>query len=146
MSYTHLLFHIVYGTKNRLPLISEAWESELYKQLGRIVSGNHGVPIEINGMPDHTHLLVRIEPVISVSDFLCKLKANSSGWVRRTHQPKFRWQRRYGAFSVSESASDAVRTYIRNQKVHHQNQLFEEEYKELLRLHNVPFDERYLWE
>ncbi len=39
MSYTHLLFHIVYGTKNRLPLIAESWESELYKQMGRIIIG-----------------------------------------------------------------------------------------------------------
>lgn len=146
MSYTHLLFHIVYGTKNRLPLIAESWESHLFKQMGRIVSANHGVPIEINGMPDHVHLLARIEPVISVSDFLCKLKANSSGWTRRTHQPKFSWQRRYSAFSVSESVSDAVRNYIRNQKEHHKKQTFEEEYKELLKLHRVEFDERYLWE
>ncbi len=146
MSYTHLLIHIVYGTKNRLPLISESWESELYKQMGRIISANHGVPIEINGMPDHSHVFARIEPVISVSDFLCKLKANSSGWVRRKHQPLFRWQRRYGAFSVSESNADAVRQYIRNQKEHHKKQSFEEEYKELLKLHHIPFDERYLWE
>lgn len=146
MSYTHLLLHIVYGTKNRLPLIATSWESELYKQMGRIVTGNHGVPIEINGMPDHAHLLVRVEPVISVSDFLCKLKANSSGWARRTHESKFRWQRRYAAFSVSESVSDTVRKYIRNQKVHHARQSFEDEYKELLRLHNVPFDDRYIWE
>ena len=146
MSHTHLLLHIVYGTKNRIPIIHESWESELYKQMGRIVTGNHGVPIEINGMPDHAHLLVWIEPVISVSDFLCKLKANSSGWTRRNHEPRFRWQRRYGAFSVSESASDAVRQYIRNQKEHHKKQSFEDEYKELLRLHKVEFDERYLWE
>ena len=146
MSYTHLLCHIVYGTKNRLPLIATSWESELHKQMGRIVSGNHGVPIEINGMPDHVHLLVRVEPVISVSDFLRQLKASSSGWTRRTHQPKFRWQRRFAAFSVSESISDVVRRYIRNQKEHHKKQTFEEEYEELLRLHKVPFDERYLWD
>ena len=146
MSHTHLLYHIVYATKNRLPLIRESWESTLYKQMGRIVHGNHGVPIEINGMPDHVHLLVRIEPVISISDFLCKLKAGSSGWTRRTHEPKFRWQRRYGALSVSESVSDAVRRYIKNQKQHHKQQTFEDEYKELLKLHHVEFDERYLWE
>jgi putative transposase len=70
MSYTHLLLHIVFATKNRLPLIHESWEAALYKQLGRIVSANHGVPIEINGMPDHGHLFVRVKPVISVSDFL----------------------------------------------------------------------------
>ena len=145
MSYTHLLYHIVYGTKNRLPLISESWESAFHKQMGGIVRNHRGIAIEINGMPDHVHLLVRLEPVIAVSDFLSKLKSLSSGWTRRTHEPLFRWQRRYAAFSVSESASDAVRRYIRNQKEHHKKQTFEDEYKELLRLHKVPFDDKYLW-
>ena len=146
MSYTHLLVHVVFATKNRQPLIHESWESELYKKMGQIISGNHGVPIEINGMPDHGHILTRIEPVISVSDFLRQLKSTSSGWVRRHYNREFRWQRRYGAFSVSESTSDAVRQYIRNQKEHHKKQTFEDEYKELLRLHKVPFDPKYLWD
>src|SRR6187402_1417167 len=146
MSHTHLLYHIIYGTKNRLPLISESWESDFYKQMGGIVRNHHGVPIEINGMPDHLHMLVRIKPIITVADFLRQTKAISSGWIRRRHEPRFRWQRRYGAFSVSESVSGAVRRYIKNQKEHHKKQTFEDEYKELLRLHHVPFDEKYLWE
>ena len=97
-------------------------------------------------MPDHVHLLVRLGPVEAFADFMRELKSGSSGWAKRNHQPKFSWQRRYGAFTVSESASDAVRNYIRNQKEHHTKQSFEDEYKELLRLHNVDFDERYLWE
>ena len=116
MSHTHLLYHIIYGTKNRLPLISESWEPDFYKQMGGIVRNHQGIPIEINGMPDHLHMLVRIKPVITVADFLRQTKAISSGWIRRAHEPKFRWQRRYGAFSVSESVSEAVRKYIRNQK------------------------------
>ncbi len=146
MSHTHLLYHIIYGTKNRLPLIAESWESEFYKQTGGIVRNHHGVAIEINGMPDHLHMLVRLKPIVAVADFLREIKSISSGWIRRTYEPTFRWQRRYGAFSVSESVSDAVRRYIKNQKQHHKQQTFEDEYKELLRLHNVPFDEQYLWE
>jgi REP element-mobilizing transposase RayT len=76
MSHTHLLYHIIYGTKNRLPLISESWESDFYKQMGGIVRNHHGVPIEINGMPDHLHMLVRIKPIITVADFLRQTKAS----------------------------------------------------------------------
>jgi REP element-mobilizing transposase RayT len=145
MSYTHLLFHIVYGTKNRLPTIHESWESELYKYLGGIVRNHRGEAIEINGMSDHVHLLVRLQPLPALPDFMRELKAGSSKWAKN-HHPKFSWQRRYAAFSVSESVSDAVRKYIRNQKEHHKKQTFEDEYRELLRLHHVPFDEKYLWE
>jgi len=145
MSHTHLLYHLVFGTKNNIPLISSAWEDELYKYLGGIVRNHNGEPIEINCMPEHVHVLARLEPVQALSDFLRELKAGSSKWLRRTHQPNVAWQRRYGAFSVSESAADIVREYIRNQKVHHQKKAFENEYKTLLERHNVLFDEKYLW-
>lgn len=144
MSHTHFLYHIVFGTKGHLPFIASEWEGELYAYLGGIVKNHHGQPIEINGMPDHVHLLVRLEPVEKFSDFIRDLKASSSKWAK-DHQPKFGWQRRYGAF-VSESVSSSVRNYIRRQKEHHRKQTFEDEYRELLRLHKIDFDERYLWE
>lgn len=146
MSHTHFLFHIVFGTKDRVPLISETWESEMYRYLGGIIKGHKGIPIEINGMPDHVHLLVRLGPVDAFADLMRELKASSSKWAKQKHQPKFSWQRRYGAFTVSESASNAVRNYIRGQKEHHKKQGFEDEYKDLLRLHKIEFDERFLWE
>jgi REP element-mobilizing transposase RayT len=83
MSYTNLLYHIVYATKGRAPLISLNLKDRLYSYLGGIVRQLDCVLIEINGMPEHVHLLVKIRPTISVSDFLCKLKSNSSGWARK---------------------------------------------------------------
>ena len=146
MSYAQLYFHIVFGTKDHVPLISAKWEAELYRYIGGIIKGQKGELIEINGIPDHIHILLRLSPVVAISILMRELKANSSKWVRRTHQPKFGWQRRYGAFSVSESGVDRVRDYIKRQKVHHQKQTFEDEYRELLRLHGIEFDERYLWD
>jgi putative transposase len=146
MSHTHFLFHIVFATKERLPLISPAWEAELYKYLGGIIKNREGEAIEINGTPDHAHIFARLTLKEPFPDFMRETKASSSLWIRQHHDPKFQWQRRYGAFSVSESASDAVRRYIRGQKGHHGAQNFEDEYKELLKRHRVDFDERYLWE
>ena len=40
MSHTHLLYHLVFGTKDRMPLISHDWEAELYKYLGGIIRGS----------------------------------------------------------------------------------------------------------
>jgi REP element-mobilizing transposase RayT len=146
MSHTHFLYHIVFGTKGRLALIAETWEAELHRYLGGIVKNHNGEPIEINGMPDHIHLLVRLEPVGDFAAFMRELKASSSKWAKREHQPKFSWQRKYAAFTVSESVSGAVRNYIQTQKRHHQKHTFESEYLGLLRLHKIDFDERYLWE
>ena len=144
MSHTRFLFHIVFGTKNHFPLINESWENELYAYLTGIVKKRNGNVIAINGMSDHIHILVRLEPG-DFPAFMRELKASSSKWAKN-HHPKFSWQRRYGAFTVSESAVDAVRNYIRKQKEHHRKRTFEDEYLELLRRHKVEFDEKYLWE
>ena len=146
MSHTHFLYHIVFATKDRMPLIHPSWESELYKYLGGIIRNCDGEPIEIGGDRDHTHLLTRLELTITFCDFMRELKSGSSRWIRQTHQPKFSWQRRYGAFSVSESVAPSVRKYIQGQKEHHKIQTFEEEYKGLLTKHHVEFDEKYLWD
>lgn len=144
MSHTRLLYHIVFRTKGGEPLIGFSWESELYKYLGGIVKGLKGIAIEINGMPDHVHLLVLLVPC-DFAAFMRGLKASSSKWAKR-HHPDFFWQRRYGAFTVSSSVADKVRTYIKNQKSHHAAQSFEDEYLELLERHGVEFDRQYLWD
>jgi REP element-mobilizing transposase RayT len=146
MSHTHFLYHIVFGTKDRIPLINPDWETDLHAYLAGIIKNHSGEAIEINGIADHVHLLARLKPKYSFSEFMRELKAGSPGWVRRTHQPKFSWQKRYGAFSVSESIAPQVRKYIQNQKEHHGKQSFEDEYKGLLAKHNIDFDEKYLWD
>ena len=144
MSHTRFLYHIVFRTKDGEPLIGASWESELYRYLGGIVKGWRGIAIEINGMPDHVHLLVLLAPC-DFSAFMRELKASSSKWAKR-HSPNFSWQRRYGAFTVSPSVADKVRAYIKNQKNHHSGQSFEDEYLELLEKHGVEFDRQYLWD
>jgi REP element-mobilizing transposase RayT len=145
MSYTNLLYHIVYATKERAPLITSDLKSRLHEYLGGIVNGLGCVPIEINGMAEHVHLLVRIRPAISVSDFLSKLKSNSSGWGKRQTKGRFAWQAKYGAFTVSESQVGRVRQYIRDQEKHHRKMSFEEEFEALLNGNGIEFEKQYLW-
>ena len=145
MSYTNLLYHIVYATKSRAPLITLDLKNRLHGYLGGIVGGLGGVPIEINGMSEHVHLLVRLRPIISVSEFLSKLKSGSSLWAKRQTKGRFAWQARYGAFTVSESQVGKVRKYIRDQEKHHRTMSFEEEFEALLKANHVEFDEKYLW-
>ena len=145
MSYTNLLYHIVYATKERAPLMTSALRPRLHEYLGGTVRGLGGIPIEINGTSDHVHLLVRLRPTIAVSEFLSKLKSSSSGWAKRQTLGRFAWQARYGAFTVSESQVGHVRRYIRNQEKHHCKMSFEEEFKALLRAHRVDFEVAHLW-
>ena len=145
VSYTNLLYHIVYGTKDRAPFITRELRPQLHRYLGGLVNGIHGTPLEINGTADHVHVLARIKPVISLSEFLSKFKSNSSGWANRQTRGRFKWQVKYGAFTVSQSQVDRVRRYIRNQEAHHAKISFEEEFKALLKSHGIEFEEKYLW-
>jgi REP element-mobilizing transposase RayT len=145
MSYTNLLYHIVYATKERAPMITNELRPRLHGYLGGIVRGLDGVPIEINGMADHVHILARLRPTISVSEFMSKLKSNSSSWAKRQTGGRFAWQARFAAFTVSESQVERVRRYIRNQEQHHRRQSFEDELKAILKAHPIDFDENNLW-
>ena len=78
---------------------------------------------------------------------LRSIKAHSSKWIHETFaaHERFAWQSGYGAFSVSESQVERVRTYIQDQETHHKRTTFEEEFVALLRAHGVVFDAEHLW-
>jgi putative transposase len=147
-TYTNLLYHIIFSTKNREPLIVDAWKEELYRYIGGIVRSEGGVSIEIGGMPDHVHILAKLKPAISVSDILKLIKANSSKWINdeKVRRRGFAWQGGYAAFSVSESQVEVVRRYIRSQEEHHRKQSYQDELIALLQRHGVEYDPRYLWD
>ena len=59
---------------------------------------------------------------------------------------EFHWQAGYGAFSVSQSQCERVAEYIRRQEEHHHQFGFQEELRRMLAKHQVPYDERYVWD
>src|SRR5256885_161101 len=145
MSYTNLLYHIVFATKERAPLITDELRADFHAYLGGTMRGLEGIALEVGGVEDHVHILAKIKPTIAVAEFIKQLKADSSGWANKKSRGRFAWQTRYGAFSVSESQVEKVRAYVRNQAEHHRRVSFAEEFKALLKAHHVEFDERYLW-
>ncbi len=144
-TYTNLLTHFVFRTKDSMNLITNEIKPELYAYMGGLTKELKGKPLAINGMLDHVHLLVSLPPTVSASDAMQFIKANSSKWVSEKFGNPFGWQIGYGAFSVSRSNVDAVVKYIQNQEEHHQKYDFKEEFLKLLRSHEVDFDEKYLW-
>ncbi|HJQ31610.1 MAG TPA: IS200/IS605 family transposase [Pyrinomonadaceae bacterium] len=147
-SYVNLLYHVVFSTKDREPLIVEAVQPRLYEYIGGIVRKHGGVPLAVNGTEDHLHLFAKLRQDVALSDLIRDLKASSSGWMHRVFPAlkAFTWQHGYGAFTVSASQAGAVRRYVERQKVKHRGQGFEEEFVRFLRANGVEFDERYLWQ
>jgi len=145
-SYTNLLYHIVFSTKDRRPLITPDCEPRLYDYIGGTIRSLGGISLELNGAEDHIHLLAKLRPDRSVSDVLRDLKANATGWMHDVFPSlkHFSWQRGYGAFTVSQSNVDEVRRYIANQKEHHRKVCFRDEFIEFLKANGIEHDERYV--
>src|SRR5437773_11530493 len=104
-SYTNLLYHIVFSTKDRKPLITSKVKPQLYDYIRGTIRRLGGVSYGINGIEDHLHILARLRADKALSDFLRDLKANASGWMHDVFPEvsDFAWQRGYGAFTVSAS-------------------------------------------
>ncbi len=146
-SYTNLIYHIVFSTKNREPLITAAVETRLHDYIGGTIRKQGGVALAINGMNDHVHVLAKLRADKAVSDVLRDLKANASGWMHDVFPElqHFSWQNGYGAFTVSASQIEKVREYVINQQQHHQKFGFRDEFAKLLRANKLEFDDKYLW-
>lgn len=144
-TYSNLIFHIVFSTKERRPLITDELRERLYEYIGGTIRGLDGTLIEIGGIADHVHILLAVKPTVRLSDFMRELKSCSSKWANEIARSRFEWQTGYGAFTVSMSQIEVVRKYIRNQARHHAKMSFEDEFKKLLDLSGIDFDEKYLW-
>jgi putative transposase len=147
-TFTNLLTHIIFSTKDRVPCIDAELKPELLAYLGGMVREVGGKAYAINGTADHVHLLISLPPTIASSDAMRIVKANSSRWVgeKWSAHKSFGWQVGYGAFSVSKSNVSGVVKYILNQEAHHKKVTFQEEFIAFLKKHEIGYDERYIWE
>ncbi|MCL2597912.1 MAG: transposase [Paludibacter sp.] len=74
MSYTKLLYHIVFRTKYGKNTIPEQHEKELYAYILGIINNKKSKLYRIGGTENHLHLLIDIHPSFALSDFMKELK------------------------------------------------------------------------
>lgn len=146
-TYSQIYIQIVFAVKNRESLISENWETELYKYITGIITNKGQKLLAINGMPDHVHILIGMKPSCCLADLVREVKKASNEFIKekRFTPFHFQWQQGYGAFSYSYADLDAVINYIHNQKVHHRKISFKHEYVALLQQFNIEYKNEYLF-
>ena len=146
-TYTQIHIQAVFAVQNRKCIIAESWEEDLYKYIAGVLNKHNHKVLAINGMPDHIHILFGFRPTQSLSELMQDIKGSSSKWINQNRkvQGKFSWQEGYGAFSYSKWDVEKINNYVRNQKIHHKQKYFSEEYHTLLDDFDVPFDERYIF-
>ncbi len=118
---------------------------EIFQYIGGMIRVLDGYAFMVGGRPDHIHILTSLPTSLSVSDFVGKMKSNTSRWLKGlgSKYSTFSWQEGYGAFSVSESHREKVIRYILNQKQHHRNRSAHEEFFHFMEKHrSLPNSER----
>jgi putative transposase len=147
-SLSKVTLHIIFSTKNREPWLDRDVRPRMHAYLATICRDLGAELVRVGGVADHVHIVTTLPRTLSQAELIEQAKKTSSKWIK-TLNPRYRgffWQRGYSAFSVSSSQLDAVLQYIEAQQAHHRRRTFQEEYLELLRKHDVDFDERYLWD
>ncbi|MBI5404521.1 MAG: IS200/IS605 family transposase [Ignavibacteriae bacterium] len=147
-TFTQLYVHIVFSVKGRKNALQTENKESLHKYITAIVQKRNVKMMAINSMPDHIHIFLGLCPDISVSDIVRDIKHSSTNFInnKRWANGIFYWQEGYGAFTYSQSQINNVVKYIINQEIHHHKKTFREEYIELLKLFNIQYDEKYLFD
>jgi putative transposase len=135
MPYVKIWIHLVFGTKNRSPFLTEQVKPKVIHHIYENARQKE-IFIDIaDGSHDHLHCLLSLSVSMSVAKTVNLIKGESSYWINQNKitSDKFEWADEYYAVSVSESQIEAVRNYIRNQEKHHKRKSFEEECDEFMK-------------
>ena len=148
-SLANVLLHVVFSTKNRVAFLKD---KELREELQAYMVGTLQAidcpSLIIRAVDDHLHCLCRLSRVTTIAKLVEQMKVESSSWAKKqsAELKDFYWQSGYGAFSVSRSNVPGVTEYIANQEEHHRRITYQDEFRLLLRRHDIEFDERYVWD
>jgi len=148
-SFSSVHLHVVFSTKDRTPYLADLQiRQEVHAYLGGISKTIGCQPFIVGGVADHIHMLVDLGKTISQADLVKEVKRASSIWIkeREPRLSNFAWQGGYGAFSVDHSSFDRVYRYVANQDEHHRIVSFKDEFLEILKEHDLTYDERFIWE
>ena len=147
-SLARLHVHLIFSTKNREQFLHDKIRQPLHAYMAIVLQKLDCPPTLINSVEDHVHILFELARTASLSQAVEDVKKSSSKWIKTqgTEFVGFAWQAGYGGFAVSESNVQAAYDYIANQREHHRQKSFQEEYRAFLKRHHVTYDERYVWD
>lgn len=144
-TYTQILYHVVFATKDRRPALSDSRREELFKYVSGVIKNNDCRPVWIDGVRDHVHVLLSLHPTVTLAGLVKDIKVASSVWIKQKSVfPNFEaWQEGYGGFTYSVRDQPELIQYLKGQQEHHRRVTFEEEYRKLLLDAGIEVDEKY---
>lgn len=118
-----LHYHIVLVVKYRRKVIDEEMMQHLRSYVMKQSNHYQGELLDLNGEPDHIHILLKLPPTITLSTFICVLKTQTSKEMRKYFferiKPKL-WGRSFWSDSYFVSTTgganiETLKKYIESQ-------------------------------
>ena len=121
MAKSIVVYHFVWCTYQRQPLVTAEIERAVYRCIQQQAQKLKCDVLALNGMPDHVHLVLRASTVLSPAQITKQIKGISSTFVRDQLLPGefFGWRAGYFVHSLCERTQARVIAYVQNQKQHH---------------------------
>lgn len=119
--FHELVFHLVFATKARVPLLTAPLQRLLFTQLRQVCAELRAELHEIGGGEDHVHILLSLLPSHRLDIVADTLKSSAAEMINNLSLgTTLEWEEGYGVLSLRKKDLDVVSEYIRTQKERHQ--------------------------
>ena len=144
----HMFIHNVFSTQGQRDVLPAERMDDLYAVIREVLADLGADPEAIGGTANHVHIVASQPVDRSVDEIVVKVKSESAKWLRASFESMrdFSWQESYGSFSLSPEDLGVGAEFVRDQAEHHEIISFQDEFRALLREHDIPFDENEVWE
>jgi putative transposase len=147
-TFTQMYVHLVFAVRYRENLLPREIRPRIFEYVSGIITDLKHKSIIVNGYSDHIHILLGMNPNVSVSDTVHDVKRGSSIFINSNNliRGRFSWQDGYGGFTYSHTQLKDVFNYIKNQETHHSGTTFRTEYLSVMKQFDIEYESRYLFE
>ncbi len=146
-NFTQMYVQLVFAVKHREALLTKEIRSNVFEYISGIITNMKHKSIIVNGVSDHIHIFIGLNPSKSISETVHDIKRNSSLFIngQKLCKGRFAWQEGFGGFTYSRSHINNVYNYILRQEQHHAKIRFKDEYLDFLKKFEIDYDERFLF-
>jgi putative transposase len=121
-AFYQLVYHFVWTTKDRLPLLTPTVEARLLPYIGSKCHELGYTLHAVNGAENHLHLMLSLTPTMVVAEVGHNLKGATAHYINKESglNETLYWQDGYAVVTLRQAEIPKVTKYIEHQKEHHQ--------------------------
>jgi len=80
-TFTQIYIQTIFAVNGRLNLLQKPWRDEVFKYMAGIIKKKGQKPIIVNGVANHVHIFVGLQPAMALSDIVRDVKNNTTNFI-----------------------------------------------------------------